>query len=165
MTVPTSGAELALPVPHADAPPPGTELPPHYLGCFGCGTLEGGLRLRFTTGEQMTITSSFVTSAHHQGAPGIAHGGILAAVFDEALGALQVFFGERAVTASLQTEFRRPVRVGSLLHLQSRVDGRQGRKLRVSADARLGTPTGPIAAQASAVFVFVTEEHFVRALG
>lgn len=150
------------PRPRPDAPTPGTPLGQHSATCFGCGDLEGGLRMRFTAGEDLSVTGTFPVQVHHQGAPGIAHGGLVATAFDEALGALQVFFDERAVTANLTTDFRLPVPVGSVLHLRCRVDGREGRKLAVSGEARLDGPDGPVAAQASALFVFVTEEHFAR---
>lgn len=158
----TQSTDVTLPAPHPDAPTPGTVLGRHYAGCFGCGDLEGGLRMRLTAGEGLTVTGKFTVQTHHQGAPGLAHGGVLATAFDEALGALQVFFREPAVTANLTTDFRRPVPVGTVVHLQSRVDGRDGRKLRVSGDARLDAPDGPIAAQASALFVFVRSEHIAR---
>jgi acyl-coenzyme A thioesterase PaaI-like protein len=151
---------VPIPPPHPDAPPPGTALPPHFEGCFACGVGEGGLRMRFTAGEDLTIDGTFTVEPHHQGAPGLAHGGVLATAFDEALGALQTFFREPAVTASLQTRFRRPVPVGTVLHLHTRVDGRDGRKLWTSGDARLDGPEGPIAVQAEALFVFVPPQHF-----
>lgn len=142
-------------------PPPGTALPRHFAGCFGCGDLEGGLRLRFTTGPDLTVTSTFTVPTHHQGAPGIAHGGVIAAVFDETLGVLQAFFpDERAVTANLSITYRRPIPVGSELHLTGSVDGREGRKLTVSGAARLDSAGGPVAATATGLFVFVPEEHF-----
>lgn len=134
----------------------------HYSGCFACGELEGGLRLRFTTGEGLTIRGTFVVEPQHQGAPGLAHGGLVAAAFDDALGTLQVFTREPAVTASLQTEFRRPVPVGTKLYLECRIDGKDGRKLWVSGDAHLDAPDGPIAAQATALFIVVSREHFTR---
>ncbi|MEJ3653811.1 PaaI family thioesterase [Actinomycetes bacterium KLBMP 9759] len=134
----------------------------HYSGCFGCGELEGGLRLRFRTGDGLTIHGTFTVEPQHQGAPGLAHGGLIATAFDDALGTLQVFIREPAVTASLQTEYRRPVPVGSTLHLRCTVDGRDGRKLWVSGEARLDAEDGPVAARASALFVVVTPEHFTR---
>lgn len=152
----------APPAPHPAAPPPGTELPEHYAGCVGCGRLEGSLRLRFTAGEGLAVSGTFTVRDHHQGAPGLAHGGTIATAFDEAFGALLVLVGEPAVTASLQTEFRRPVPVGAVLHLDCRVEGREGRKLWVSGSARLDAPDGPTAAQATALFVIVPEEHFTR---
>lgn len=139
---------------------PGTALPAHFDGYFGCGEVEGGLGLRTTIGEGLSLTATFTVSSGHQGSRGIAHGGLIATAFDEALGALQVFYGERAVTASLQTEFRRPVPLGSVLHLACRVDRRDGRKLWTSGDAHLGGLDGPIVAQATALFVVVPIQHF-----
>ena len=117
--------------------------------------------MRFTTAEDLSVTGTFTVHAHHQGAPGLAHGGLLTTAFDEAFGALQAYFREAAVTASLRTEFRRPVPVGTVLHLTCRVDAREGRKLWVSGDARLG-PDGPVAVRADALFVFVPADHFAR---
>jgi acyl-coenzyme A thioesterase PaaI-like protein len=149
-----------LAVPHPDAPLPGTVLPVHSAGCFGCDDVEGGLRLLTTIGDGLSLTATFVVEDHHQGAPGIAHGGLIATAFDEALGALQVLFRERAVTASLQTDYRLPIPVGTLLHLACRVDRREGRKLWTSGDAHVDGPAGPIVAQATALFVVVSHEQF-----
>lgn len=148
--------------PHPDAPSIGTELPEHYASCFACGQAEGGLRMRFRVVGELELESAVVLGAHHQGAPGLAHGGVLSAMFDEALGALQVFVQEPAVTASLTTDFRAPVPIGTPLHVRSRLDGRDGRKLRVSAKARLRTPDGPVAATAHGLFLVVPADHFTR---
>jgi acyl-coenzyme A thioesterase PaaI-like protein len=149
-----------MPQPHPDTPPPGSPMPRHYDGCFACGDVEGGLRMRMTIGEGLAVAATFTVATSHQGAPGLAHGGIIAAAFDEALGALQVFLGEPAVTASLQTEFRRPVPVGSVVHLDCRVDGRDGRKLWTSAIGRLDAPDGPVFGEATGLFVVVEPTHF-----
>ncbi len=148
--------------PAPGSPPPGTPMPGHYAHCFACGDAEGGLGMELTVGEGATVTSAFTIENHHQGAPGLAHGGVIAAAFDEALGALQVFLGRPAVTASLTTEFRRPVPTGSVLHLECRVDGRDGRKMWTSGDAHLDAPDGPIVAQGKGLFVEVAPDHFTR---
>lgn len=151
-----------MPVPHPDAPAPGTDLPRHYAGCFACGDVPGGLRLRFRATAGLGVAGEFTVTPDHQGAPGLAHGGVIAAAFDEALGALQVHLGEPAVTGSLTTEFVRPVPVGAVLHLATRIEGRQGRKLRVRGEGRLGAADGPVAVRASALFVVVDASHFTR---
>jgi len=140
----------------------GDALPAHYSGCFACGDVRGGLRMRFTAGPDETILATFEVEEHHQGAPGIAHGGLIATAFDEALGMLAYYTREPAVTGRLTTEFRRPVPVGAVLHLQTRIDERAGRKIMVSGTARLDGPDGPVAATVSAVFVTVPVEHFVK---
>ena len=148
---------------HPDAPAPGTVLPPHYRHCFGCGpTTPGGLRMVCTAGDGLTIHARFHVAEGHQGAPGLAHGGLLTAAFDEALGSLAALFRIPAVTGKLETEFRRPVPVGTTLHITATVDGRKGRKIYESAVGRLDAPDGPIAVRAKAMFITVEMEHFVK---
>ncbi|HWC83606.1 MAG TPA: hotdog fold domain-containing protein [Pseudonocardiaceae bacterium] len=146
---------------HPDAPAPGTPMGPHYVNCFGCGPdRPGGLRLRTMAGEGLTVFAEFVVTDAHQGAPGLAHGGLLAAAFDEALGALGALLRVPAVTGKLETDFRKPVPVGSTLHIAAKVDGISGRKIYNSAVGRLDAPDGPVAVQARALFVTVGMEHF-----
>ncbi len=159
----TPPADAATAERHPDAPAPGTELGPHYSRCFACGDgSPGGLRIRFTVGEGVTVRSEFAVTEHHQGAPGLAHGGLLACAFDEALGAVSALLREPVVTARLETHFRRPVPVGSTLHIVARIDARAGRKLYLSADGHLDHPDGPRAVQARALNLVVPVEHFIR---
>ncbi|WP_091376035.1 PaaI family thioesterase [Actinokineospora alba] len=155
--------ETDLPQRHEDAPDPGTDLPPHYAHCFGCGDqAEDGLHLRATVGEGHTILSQFTVTEAHQGAPGLAHGGLLACAFDEALGTtVGNLLRAPAVTAKLETSFLRPVPVGTTLFIDAHLDGSAGRKIYVSADGRLDAPDGPIAVRARALFVLVDLSHFV----
>lgn len=148
------------PVAHPDAPAPGRHLGEHHVDCFACGTGVDGLHLDIVAGEDLTLTAVFEVTTEHQGAPGLVHGGLVAAVFDEVMGALQVFLQEPAVTASLTTRYRRPIPVGTRLHVTSRLDRREGRKLWVSATGRLGAADGPLAAEAEALFIVVPQEHF-----
>lgn len=153
--------ETEPPAVHPDAPGVGTELGMHYQECFGCGEVDGGLRLRSTVGEGMTVYSRFDVTPAHQGAPGLAHGGLLACAFDEALGAATGnLLRKPAVTAKLETEFRKPVPIGSTLYIAAHVDGVAGRKTYVSADGHLDAEDGPVAVRAKALFVTVGFEHF-----
>jgi hypothetical protein len=86
---------------------------------------------------------------------------LLACAFDEALGGTVGHLVRRpAVTGQLETEFVRPVPVGSTLHITSRLRGVAGRQVFVSADGRLDAPDGPVAVRARAVFVIVPFSHF-----
>lgn len=147
---------------HPKAPAPGTELGVHFAQCFGCGDeLEGGLHLRSSMGELETVRSQFVVTSAHQGAPGLAHGGLLACAFDEALGsAVGNLLHRPAVTGRLETDFKRPVPVGSTLHITAKLDGMAGRKIYASADGRLNAEDGPLAVRARALFVIVDVAHF-----
>ncbi|MBB4686711.1 PaaI family thioesterase [Amycolatopsis jiangsuensis] len=154
--------DVEPPAAHPKAPAPGTDLGVHYDECFGCGDdVEAGLHLRSTVGEGNTVHSKFTVTPAHQGAPGLAHGGLLACAFDEALGsAVGNLLRRPAVTGKLETDFRRPVPVGSTLYIEARLDGTAGRKIYVSADGRLDAADGPIAVSARGLFVQVGFEHF-----
>ena len=105
------------------------------------------------------MTGRMVATRDHQGAPGLAHGGLLTAVLDEVLGSLNWLIGLPAVTARLEVDFRQPVPVGSELLIDARITGVHGRKVYMEAQGRF--PDGTIALSAAAVFVSVPLEHFL----
>lgn len=156
--------EAELPGRHPEAPAPGTVLESHYIHCFGCGERqEQGLHLRATVGDEHTILARFTVTEAHQGAPGLAHGGLLACAFDEALGAtIGHLLREPAVTGKLETDFVRPVPVGTTLHISARLRGVAGRQVFTSADGRLDAEDGPVAVRARAIFVIVPFSHFTE---
>jgi acyl-coenzyme A thioesterase PaaI-like protein len=146
---------------HRDAPPAGSALAPHYAHCFGCGPEHPtGLHLEVEAREGVAIRSRFTVTEHHQGAPGLAHGGLLSTAFDESLGFLNWLIHTPAVTARLETDFRRPVPVGSTLHIDARMTGQEGRKIWTAATGRLDAWDGPVAVEATALFIAVGLEHF-----
>lgn len=151
-----------LPERHPEAPAPGEHITSHYHRCFGCGDVATGLRLHVTAGEGLTVNATFTVTENHQGAPGLAHGGLLTAAFDEALGSLSWLLRKPMVTGRLETEFLRPVPVDATLHITAWVDGVLGRKIYTSADGRLNAPDGPVAVRAGALYVIVDLTHFSR---
>jgi len=117
--------------------------------------------MRSIAGEDLTVIARFVVTQAHQGAPGPIHGGLLAAAFDEVLGALNWLVGAPAVTARLETDFRRPVPVGSEVEIVARLEGISGRKVYGSATAHIvSTSERLLAVEAAALFVQVPIEHF-----
>jgi acyl-CoA hydrolase len=118
--------------------------------------------MRVEAGEGLSVLGRFAITEDHQGAPGLAHGGVLSLAFDEVLGYLTFLIGRPAVTARLQTSFTRPVPVGSTLFINAQVTGMSNRKLYTEASGCLDAADGPLAASASALFVTVPLEHFVR---
>ncbi|MBH5337404.1 PaaI family thioesterase [Streptomyces pactum] len=158
----TPPEDAVPPVRHPDAPAPGEPLGSHYDQCFGCGEEQPhGLRLAATAGEGVSVTATFTVRPAHQGAPGLAHGGVLATALDETLGALQWLLRVIAVTGRLETDFVRPVPVGTELHLEARVTGVHGRKIYSTATGRIGGPDGPVAVRADALFIEVAIDHFI----
>jgi acyl-coenzyme A thioesterase PaaI-like protein len=151
------------PVRHADAPAAGEVIGTHYSLCFGCGPDHPtGLHLRIIAGEGLAVHAQFDVGEHHQGAPGLAHGGVLTAAFDETMSAVNWLLQKPAVTVHLQVDFRRPVPVGSTLHLTAECTGVRGRRIAIRGTGRLDAPDGPVAVQASSVFVEVPLAHFVE---
>lgn len=154
--------EAVVPERHPEAPAPGEAIPSHYSYCIGCGDkAPNGLRMVTTAGEGLTLTSRFTVTEGHQGAPGLAHGGLLSLAFDDALGSLNYLIRQPAVTARLETEFLKPVPVGSVLEIQARIDGKVGRKLYLSAEGYIAGQSDP-ALKARALFISVPLEHFVK---
>ena len=154
-------ADAILPPRHPDAPAPGEQIGSHYAECFGCGEDHPtGLHLHVLAGEGLTLTATFEVTRDHQGAPGLAHGGLLSCAFDEALGALNWLLLMPAVTGRLETDFRRPVPVGSVLHVRAAIVGVSGRKIFARAVGHLDGPEGPLAVTAAALFLAVPMQHF-----
>jgi hypothetical protein len=125
-TTPPEGA--LIPPRHPKAPQSGTKIPSHFGHCFGCGDLHPtGLHLVAHVGEGANLTAEFTVTHDHQGAPGLAHGGLLSLAFDEALGKLMWLIRSPAVTARLETDFLKPVPMGSTLHITAEISGQVGR--------------------------------------
>jgi acyl-coenzyme A thioesterase PaaI-like protein len=159
-TTPPEGA--VIPERHPLAPATGTKVPSHYGHCFGCGELHPtGLHLVAHIGEGATITAEFTVTENHQGAPGLAHGGLLSLAFDEAMGKLMWLIRTTTVTARLETNFIKPVPLGTTLHISAEITGQVNRKIYTAAVGRLGSPDGEIAVRAAALFVSVPMSHFL----
>jgi acyl-coenzyme A thioesterase PaaI-like protein len=118
--------------------------------------------MQMTVSDGTAVSGQFEVTEEHQGAPGLAHGGLLACAMDEALGTLGWLLGIPSVTARLESDFRIPVPVGSILHMHAECLGISGRKIYLSATARLNDPQGPIAVAAQALFLAVDLSHFAE---
>lgn len=141
--------------------PPGTELPPHTPNCFGCGRANrAGLHIRCFTTED-GVRAHVKLEDWHEGGPGVAHGGIVAAILDDVLGFLMYAVGQPMVTARLEVDYRKPLPLGDELDVTARVTERTERK--VWAEATINSAEGVVLAQARALFVRVKPAHFLHA--
>ena len=160
-TTPPEGA--IIPDRHPKAPEIGTKIPSHFGHCFGCGELHPtGLHLVAHAGAGADLTAEFTVTENHQGAPGLAHGGLLSLAFDEALGKLMWLIRAPAVTARLETDFLKPVPIGTTIHITARITGQVNRKVYTAAEGRLGGADGEIVVKAAALFVVVPMSHFLE---
>jgi acyl-coenzyme A thioesterase PaaI-like protein len=124
----------------------------HHDVCFGCGQANlFGLQLEVERGPEGGVAGRFFVKQDHQGPPGYAHGGVIAAALDEAMGLVLHGRGTHAVTARLEVDLRTAAPVGSFVRLEADVERVEGRWLHVTARA-LGEDGGELAA-ARGVFV------------
>lgn len=138
-----------------------TTIPPHHdPGCWGCGDNPIGLRLPLPEEEGLTAYEAFFQfDERHQGGPGIAHGGLVSAALDEAVGLLATWYRFPAVTARIFVRFRRPVPINTELQLRAHVEDARGRRIRARAEITDGSL--PLA-EARAALLHVPLEHFLR---
>jgi acyl-coenzyme A thioesterase PaaI-like protein len=94
-----------------------------------------------------------------EGAPNRAHGGIVAAVFDDVLGYLLTLNHEPGFTGELTVRYEAPTPIRQPLEFRARVTGRDGRKLYAEAEAR---SDGEVVATARATFVTIDLERIRR---
>jgi uncharacterized protein (TIGR00369 family) len=127
--------------------------------CFGCGSLNPiGLQLRFRAHGPDGVWAEFTPTRAHEGYLGIAHGGILATILDEAMSWAVTRAGDLGVTGRMNIAFRRPAQIGSTLRATGRVITRQSRTIHAAAEIR-DTETGALIADAEARFVRVSKDQ------
>ena len=97
--------------------------------CFGCGGAnESGMKLTFELHvEEGRTRGKFVLGSRCAGGAGFAHGGIIAVLLDEAMGKISKLTDERAVTAELSIEYKKPVSVHDEILVEGWQESETGR--------------------------------------
>jgi len=122
---------------------------PNSSRCFVCGVEnEHGFALSFYETAPDTVETTAVIPERYQGDPGVAHGGIVAALLDEVtLRAAVVGEPEhRMLTARLDVRFRSSVPVETPLRVVGRLVERRRRATRTRGEVLL--PDGRTGAEA-----------------
>jgi uncharacterized protein (TIGR00369 family) len=106
--------------------------------CFGCGgDNAGGMKLTFEQDNvNRKIVGRFVLGERYQGGGGMAHGGIIATLLDEAMGKVCRFREVRAVTAELTVEYLKPVSVTQEIVVEGHEAEQNGRNLFLVGEIR-----------------------------
>ncbi len=108
----------------------------HHDLCFGCGLANiFGLQLELERRDDGSVEGRFFVKQDHQGPPGFAHGGVLAAALDEAAALCAGDETTPAITARMEVDFRAGAPIGAFVGLEARVQRREGRKLWVGVRA------------------------------
>jgi len=117
--------------------------------------------VRLTYNADITRVVGEVTfGSAYEGPPGCVHGGYVAAVFDELLGATQSMSGAQGMTAHLGIDYRSPTPLGVPLRMEVWLDRRDGRKIYAKGAMYVGDT---LTAEADALFIAFDREKF-RAL-
>ncbi len=94
-----------------------------------------------------------------EGAPGRSHGGIVASIFDEVLGAVPPIQGYPAYTGQLDVTYRAGTPIGELLTCRAWLESKDGRKMLVKGELHAGEV---LLAEASALFITVELSRFAN---
>jgi acyl dehydratase len=88
--------------------------------------------------------------APYNGPPSMVHGGVIALLFDELLGAANVVHGVGAFTGTLRVRYERPTPLGKPLRMVGWVDRMEGRKVFTLGEL---LHDGVVTARAEGIFV------------
>jgi acyl-coenzyme A thioesterase PaaI-like protein len=110
--------------------------------------------------EGEEVIARVVLRRAFEGAPGRAHGGIVAAAFDDVTGFVIGLLREPAFTGELTVRYVKPVPVDSPLEMRARLRGRERRKLFIEAEAHHGEE---LVATCKAIYVTVDPTRFAGA--
>ena len=94
----------------------------------------------------------------YEGPPTCVHGGVIAMVFDEMLGAANIMAGSPGMTGTLTIRYRRPTPLRTPLRLEARFMGRDGRKIRTYG-AIFHEET--LTAEAEGIFIELVPQRFL----
>ncbi len=107
-------------------------------------------------GGEREVRGTVTFGAAYEGPPTCVHGGALAQLFDELLGASNVLIGRAAMTGTLTVSYRRPTPLLVPLDLEARHVSAQGRRIVAEAAVR---HAGVVTAEARGVFVEVRRDR------
>ncbi len=121
-----------------------------------CNPYSPPMTLHFD-GEMAVATVTF--GPPFEGAPGLVHGGLVAAAFDQLFGYLQVRLKKASMTGLLTVRYKRPTPFQTELRLEAHLDRSEGRRHHVKA--RL-LAHGEVTAEAEGIFVSLETDRFLE---
>jgi uncharacterized protein (TIGR00369 family) len=136
-----------------------TTLAPNPVNkCFGCGGAnDAGMKLTFEQDDiNKKIVGRFVMGERYQGGGGLLHGGIIAMLLDEAMGKVCRFRKVQAVTAEMNIDFVKPIRVDQEITVEAFETAYRGRNVFQWGEIR--DTQGQLLARGRARFVVIGEK-------
>ena len=106
---------------------------------------------RFLVEDDGSVGANAIIAVTQEGPPGYAHGGALATLLDEAMGASAWFAGYRVLAVHLGIDYKRPVPIGAEIRVHGQIERREGRKAFTSGTITLAD--GTVVVSGSGIFV------------
>ena len=127
--------------------------------CFGCGGAnDAGMKLTFVQDNvNRKVVGRFILGEAYQGGGGMAHGGIIATLLDEAMGKVCRFREVRAVTAELMVQYLKPVKVDQEIVVEGFETEQRGRNLFLAGEIR--NSAGEVLAKGTGRFVVIGQKE------
>jgi acyl-coenzyme A thioesterase PaaI-like protein len=141
-----------------------TNQQPNSDYCFICGRKNPhGLYMTFFDDGDKTVFSSISVPEMYQGYPGVVHGGVVAAMLDEAVGRVAMIKDHHhfMFSVKLEVKYRHPVPTEKPLRIIGRIERLRGRLGKAVGELIL--PDGTIAAEAAMTLADVPQEILVNA--
>src|SRR5688572_5018171 len=133
------------------------KLQPNSKYCFVCG-LENpaGLHLHFYDNGADEVRALYTVDENYNSYPGVVHGGIVAAMLDEAAGRVIMArdVNRFMVTATLNIRYRKPVPTQTEVLITSKLVKDRGRMAQSHSEIRL--LDGSVCAEAEATLVAIS---------
>jgi acyl-coenzyme A thioesterase PaaI-like protein len=138
------------------SPPADGQPMSHFAECVVSGAANPmGIAIQVRRAGDGAV-ADFNLGPAFEGAPGRAHGGVVAAVFDDVMGYVLVIQRTPAYTGRLTVRYRAPVPVGADLTVLARLVRREGRKLWMESQMLHGDEC---VAEADALFIAIPPER------
>jgi acyl-coenzyme A thioesterase PaaI-like protein len=139
-----------------ETPPPDGGRMSHFDECVvsgGANPMGVGIEVRREGDEAV---ADLRLGPAFEGAPKRAHGGIVAAVFDDVMGYVLMLHRTPAYTGRLEVRYRAPVPIGADLTCRARLRERDGRKLLITSSMHAGDE---LLCEAEGLFVAIPPER------
>ncbi len=132
---------------------------PNSHHCFVCGLQNpAGLKLTFYDNGVDEVRCDYSIPSEYQGYPGIAHGGVVAAILDEVMGRVSMIGDHNhfMLTVKMEVKYRQPVPVETPLVIIGRTVKLRGRLAQAAGEVRL--PNGAVAVEAAITLAELPEQ-------
>ena len=111
--------------------------------------------------EDGTIIAEVTFPQAYEGPPGCVHGGYVAAIFDELLGATQSLSGAPGMTGTLSVRYESPTPLKTPLRLVGKISGVERRKIFTEGSCFAGDR---LTATAKGIFISIRPGQFLDLL-